>query len=165
MQANPFQNEIDELVRRQKEAYKAAAETEDVKAGNCTADDERQEPGFILYNQISKNVIEILNKPEVAKVFANIGKVMGDELSKEFISVIALSMSVSAHNAITFYDSLLKKELDAQFDNIGHHINLCKADIVGHQSVLEVFKKRLDEIEKQNKINKFAKDTGINPDE
>lgn len=162
MQNNPFQSEIEAILKKQQDLYKKAEESEDVKAGNCTAEEERQEPGYVLYHQISQSIVDILNQPEIANVFKSLGKEVGDDLARNLVLAIAMSMSSAAHNAIVFYDELLKGELDKQFENIAHHVNLCKADIVAHQSVLEVFRNRLDNLEKINKVNQFSKDTGVN---
>lgn len=152
---------IESVKKSQERANKAAEETEDVKSGKCTAEDEKKEPGFVLFNQITASVIETLQKPEIIKTFNAVGEKIGEQLASDLVMSIAICCATSAHNAITFYDDLLKKELNVQFDSLTKHVNMCKGDLTAYQSVLQVFKARLDKIEEPMKVSQAMRDAGI----
>lgn len=159
--ANPLQHEIDSIRKAQAAAEKAASETDDVKEGRCTPEDEKAEPGFVLYNRIAESMIEIMQQPEVTNGFVKIGKILGEEVSTTLVSIIAMCTVTGAHNAIVFYDELLKKELSQNFELVSKRVNEAVADTAAFRGVLEVFKKKLDEIEKKDKISQIKKDAGI----
>lgn len=154
---NPLQHEIDEIEKSKKAAEEALKQHPDVKEGKSTIEEEKQEPGFILYNQIAESMIDIMKKPEVSIGFIKIGKQLGEEMSRTFVDLIAVCTVTAAHNAIVFYDDLLKKEIKTHFDVLTNYTNNNSADIHALKSVLEVFNKRLSEIEKKLKIDEINK--------
>lgn len=149
-------NEIKDLQEKFNLAIQTSAEnSEDVKNGICTANDEVNEPGNVLFNQIVENTVKILGDPEVKKAFVTIAKGIGSETTKALLDIISITMSYSAFQAITFYDDLLKRELTKQFDNVGNHINISKADIEAHKSVLQMFKKQIGDINNKLQIDEI----------
>lgn len=155
---NVFSEAIKDLESMRDAINKAAEQSEDVKAGNCTAEEEKMEPSYLLYNQIAKSSIDMLKQPEISKVFDNIKDIMGEEIAKGLIEVFAISMTHSAHNAVLFYDDLLKIELTKQFENLGDHINTAKSDISAHGAVIEILRKDLNDIKSKLLIDQFNKD-------
>ncbi len=158
---SPLNKEIDEIRKQQKRVNDSAKESEDVKSGKCTEEDELQEPKYVLYNQITECTVQILQSPTVEKAFEVLSEKLGDDIAKAFVDILAISMTNSAHQAVLFYDELLKKELTKSFDTVGHHINLAKADIQAHSGAIDVFRKRLDEIDNKMQIDKVKKENGI----
>lgn len=157
-----FADAIQELEDLRKVMIKAAEESEDVKEGNCTEDDEKSEPAFILFDQISKSSISMLKQPIAEKIFNEIQEKLGYDTTKGLIELFVVTMTHSAHNAILFYDDLLKQELTKQFDHMGEYINNANADIKAHKAVLEVFRKDLNEIKSKLLIDQFNKESGQN---
>jgi predicted HicB family RNase H-like nuclease len=124
-------------------------------------DEEAKEPSHRLFHEISETTIKILQDPIMNQYFAEIAKELKEETVQQIVTVIAVCMTHSAYQAITFYDDLLKTELTKQFDNINHHINLSKADIEGIKAAFAILRKSQDEISKEIKINNFQKDNNI----
>ena len=128
---------------------KAAENSQDVKDGKSTVEEEMQEPENILYNEIAETSIRILSDKIVHESFDIIAKELSIESMQALTSILAIIMTRSAFEAILFYDELLKKELSKQFGEQVHHINLLKSDVMGHNGALKVFKAQLEEIKKQ----------------
>lgn len=146
---------IETVEKMRDNVNKMVSEHPDVKSGKMTPEEEMKEPGYVLYNQITESVIQTLSRPDIASCFVKIGEKLGEEFSQNFVSIIALCMSTSAHNAIVFYDELLKKELQNQFREVENHINLCETDVAAFGKVMEVFKKKLGDLEKEKMINQM----------
>ncbi len=155
---------METIKEAKKKVEEAIQHTDDVKDGKSTPEEEKQEPGYLLYNQIADTMLEIMQKPEITSAFVAIGKKLGDDVSTNLVNIIAICTVTVAHNAIVFYDDLLKKELTQQFSFFGNHLNECKADVAAFRSVLEVFKKRIDETTKKEQLDQFQKATGAIPD-
>jgi hypothetical protein len=113
----------------------------------------------ILFKQISETSIEILQTPEVEAMLDKISQNSGlnQNSMSALVSLIAICMTHSAHNAILFYDDLLKKELTKQMDNISHHMNLCKADIEGIKGAIQIHQKQIGIINNSLKIDDVIK--------
>ena len=113
-----------------------------------------------LFHQITEGTIQILQSPEIEKSLVTIGENMNmdQESITSLINIIAIAMNNSAYQAILFYDDLLKAELTKQFDNIGHHINLGKADMEAFKSVLQIHQKQIGEIRTILKIDTIKKE-------
>lgn len=165
MSETPFNDSVNELKQCQEDMKKKAEESPDVKEGKCTLEEELQEPAYLLYNQIAESSIRILQLPEVVKTFSALSDKFGDDLAKSFVELLALTMTQSAHQAVLFYDDLLKAELTKQFDNVGEHLNDTRAIVEGHSGALSVFKTKLNEIQTKLKKDAFAKANGISPTE
>lgn len=148
-ETNPMSDSIDGIAAFQERLKKATEETEDVKNGDATPEDEQQEPDYILFNAICDSSIEIMSKPIIVEFFSKISDKLGEDLTHNMIEMMAIIMSNSAYAAVQFYDNLLKDELRKQFENIGNTFNLLGADVNAHTGVLEVYRSRLDEIEKR----------------
>lgn len=158
---HPLNSTVELLRDSQKKAAASAAESEDVKSGSSTVEEELQEPGYVLHNQIVENTISILQAPVMLEAFKVIGASIGDEVTSALVNVMVISMTNSAHQAILFYDELLKGELTKQFDNIGEHINMMKSEMDGQLSAMKVFRKELTEIEQKIQIDEFKKQNGV----
>lgn len=165
MKNNPLNDSVNELKQCQENIKKKAEESDDVKDGKCTAEEELREPAYVLYNQIAESSIRILQLPEVVNIFAKLSSNIGDDIAKALVELMALTMTQSAHQAVLFYDDLLKTELTKQFDNIGEHLNDTRAIVEGHTGALSVFKTQLNEIQSKLKKDAFAKANGISPTE
>jgi len=139
------------------ELKKAAESSEDVKSGVSTVDEELQEPSTILFNAITDMSVKILEDPVINQQFAVLAKEISNESVNALITTIAIAMTHSAYNSIAFYDGLLKEELDKQFKNIGHHVNLLKADVDGYSSVIKVMRTQIDDISKKLQVDAIKK--------
>lgn len=158
---NRLDKEIETIRKQQQAVNESAKEVKEVKEGKCTLEDELKEPKYVLYNQITECTIQILQSPTVVDAFTMLSEKLGDEVAGALVDIFAISMTNSAHQAVLFYDELLKKELTKSFDSVGHHINLAKADIQAHTGAIDVFRKRLDKLEQKQKIDKIKKDNEI----
>lgn len=139
----------------------AVKNTEDVKNGTSTEEEEKKEPAYILLHSIMEGTSQMLQMPQVVAVFEQLSGKLGQDETLSLIQLLSILMTYSAHNAITLYDELLKNELQGQFDHISEHINYTKADVAAHTAVLEVHKKQLNELEKKLKLDSFKKDNGL----
>lgn len=155
MQNNPMNDSIDNIKNFQKKMEEASANTEEVKSGDIKKEDEQQDPAYILYNAISNNSIEILNSPTIQSTFETMSEKMGDDFTKKFIEMMVVIMTNSAHSAVVLYDEMLKKELTESFNKVGDGFSTVCADVNAHTGVLEIFKKRLEIIEKKLNLNEI----------
>lgn len=163
MPETPLNESIKDIKEYQDKLKKAAEESQDVKDGKCTLEDELKEPAYVLYNQIAESSIKILEIPAVVNIFAKLSKTLGEDMSKSIVELFALTMTQSAHQAVLFYDDLLKAELTKQFDNIGEHVNKSQAELEGIKEAINVHRKKIGEIENRIKIDTFIKDNDISP--
>lgn len=157
---NPMNDSIDSIKNFQKDMEAASANTEDVKNGTATKEEEQQEPGYILYNGIAETSIQIMQSPIISNLFDALNEKLGEDLTKKIVEAFTIMMTTSAYEAVVFYDELLKKELTNQFDSIAKSFSMISADVTAHTGVLEVFKKRLDDISKSLKIDEIKKEIG-----
>lgn len=149
---------INQIKNMQKIVNDSAKESEDVKEGNCTLEEEQAEPDRVIYDAICNNTISLLTNKDVADAFVKIGKVFGEETSQELTVLIATCITQSAYSAIVFYDNLLKTQLEKDYDVYNHNINLCKSSIDGISAAMDVFKKRLSDVENKLKIEDLNKE-------
>lgn len=164
MESNSLEDSVKDLKEYQESIKEAAESSEDVKNGKCTVDDELHEPAYVLFNNIAESSIRILQIPEVVNSFKKLSETLGEDGSKTLVELLALTMTQSAHQAVLFYDDLLKSELTKQFDIYGNQLNQMMADIKGQSAAMSVFRKRLDTIEKDTKIKDFSQKNNITPD-
>lgn len=148
-ETNPMSDAIDGIEAFKDRLKKATEETEDVKNGDATPEEEQKEPDYILFNAIADNSIEIMKMPIMVDFFSKISTKLGEDLTENLIEMLAIIVSNSSYAAVQFYDSLLKEELGAQFQNVGDAFNALGADVNAHTGALEVFKDRLTNIEKR----------------
>ena len=132
-----------------------AENSESVKEGRSTVEEEMNSLANVLFNGISETSIKILQDPEITKIFDIISKDLKIDTVKALVNLLAVTMTYSAYNAINFYDDLLKVELKKNFENVVKRMNETTGTIVAHHEALEVFRKRLGEIENNTKIAKF----------
>jgi predicted aminopeptidase len=125
----------------------------DLYSKEFVEDEEIKDPANILFNEISETSIHILQDPAINNCFAEIAKELKEETVRQLVTVIGICMTHSAYQAITFYDELLKAELSKQFDNLSHHINLCKTDDEAIKASFSILRKQFDEV-KNEIINK-----------
>ena len=146
-------DDIEAIKRAQEAVNKSADDAEDVKDGTVTADEERQEPAYKLFNGIAETSIKILSMPTVASLINDIGDKLGDDLAKRLTEALTICMTNSAYMAVNFYDDLLKDELTKQFKEVDQNFNKLSADINAHTGVLEVHNKKISDIEKKMTID------------
>jgi hypothetical protein len=152
-------------IKAGQEKFKEAATA---ATGNTEEQDAAEKEAFgdlgtVLFNQITETSIGIIQTPEIEESLLTIATNMNmDQASiAALINIIAISMTNSAHQAILFYDDLLKKELTKQMDNVGHHINLGKTDSEAFKSVLQIHQKRIDEISNILQMNNLKKENNF----
>jgi hypothetical protein len=155
---NPLEESVKEVEKTMETFNQLIEESEDVKEGRTTSEEEKQEPGNMLFIKISEMVISILKDPNFTKSFKKISESgLGDDATRELVNILAITSANSAYQALIFYDELLKKELTKQFDHIAHHINIDKSDISGIKSACEVFGKKIGNIENTIKASELKK--------
>lgn len=145
---NPMNDSI-ESIKNLKEKMKDVAAAEDlVKDGTMTQDEELQEPSYVLFNAIAETSIKLLETEPVIELFKALSEKLGPDVTKKLIEALTMMLTNSAYEALTFYDELLKEELTKQFENIGDVFANIGADVKAHNGAMEVFKKRLDDLER-----------------
>lgn len=149
-------NTIDEINRQREVVKENLINSDDVKAGKCTPEEELQEPSYILYDSIARSTIEILKQPIIDKSLSDLAKDTSDNFSKSLVELLAVVMTQSAHQAILCYDELLKNEISKNFDLVYERLNSTSASVESHKAVLKVFKASLNEIESKIKIYEAA---------
>jgi len=153
-----LEDSIKDLESFKDKMKQSSEQTDDVKEGRSTAEEEQQEPAYVLYNAIVETSIEIMKLPSFVKGFNHIADKFGEDCAKELSEMMVIAMTQSAHNAILMYDSLLKEELTKQFDHYGKALNECIGIVNAHNSVLEVYKSKLGTIEKNIKLESMNKE-------
>ena len=156
---------------------KILEEVDDVVKGETTKEEEAAEPENLLFKQIYELAIRVLSDPSIDESFS----IVADNLTKCFedpetdkpaavktatsaiVNIVAMSLVSSAYNSILFYDGLLKKELDAQFDHMAHHVNMSKADIEGLKALTAIFRRQISDINKKLQIDDINDQIGNEP--
>jgi hypothetical protein len=152
-----MQNNLNDSINEIKDFSKNVEEAINNEDNELTEEEKKEEPDYLLYNAISETSISILQQESVIKLFEKISDKLGDDITKSLIELMTLTMTHSAFNAIVFYDGLLKGELTNQFDHYGNHLNNTSAIVRSHDSVLEVFGKRITDLENKLKIDEINK--------
>lgn len=158
---NPFNNTINTLNERNKEVDKFTRKIDEEMKEDYNKNEENDNPAFILYNSITKTSIELLQSESAIETFKKIESKIGEDATKSMIEMFAIMLTQSSYDAVLTYDSLLKKELDKQFDHFAEHLNIAKADIEAHQGALTVFRKQLNEIQTKLEISKIKNENNI----
>jgi hypothetical protein len=148
---------IDKINKFKDHVNEAAEYAEDVKSGEFTADEERQDPSYVLYNRIADTTVNIMKLPSVGGLFESIAEKLDPETAQKFMELIAICMTHSAYQAVAWYDKLLKEELTKNFENIAGNIDTLHGELVGQKGALEVFKTRLSKLDKESKVNEMNK--------
>lgn len=136
-----------------------AENSPEVKAGKISVEDELKEPAYVLYEQITKSTAAIFRDTGIASTFKHLSGKIGEEATADIMNLIAICMTQSAHQAVIFYDELLKVELKAELDTIIKQTNNNGASIKAHDAVIKVFKSALDKINKKLLIDDIGKST------
>jgi len=137
---------VKELNHLREELKHAAMNSDDVKEGVSTPEEELKEPGYIIYDAIVETVVNILSSDIVTKSFAKIAESLPEDTTKTLVELLATCMSNSAHHAIMLYDGMLKQELTAQFNNYGNALNNCIATVNAQKGAIEVFRKQIGDL-------------------
>ena len=153
-QQSPFSDDIDILRKTQERLNESVENSEDVKSGTTTVDDEKKEPGYRIYNEIMETTINILQSDTMASTFGTIAEQLNPEVTKALVTSISLAMTHSAYNAIILYDKMIKEELQKSFNTIGNGLNELSGTVNGHHGAIKVFKHRLEELERVVGIEK-----------
>lgn len=146
MQDN-LKNNVEEMLK------KDSADGEKVEA--------KDDPIYRLLGGILGNSASILSNPAVMELLNKLTPKIGKEETLSLVQTLSIIMSYSAYSSILLYDDLLKEQIQVEFDHIAKHLNYVKADVSGQQSALEVFKKRLGEVEKKLKIDEIKKNNHV----
>lgn len=110
-----------------------------------------------LYMSITDTMVTLFNLESVKSAYAKLSESLSEEASNDLLMLLILIMTHASYNSIATYDALLKAELTDQLQKYGDQLNLIAATVNGHTGVLEVFKKRIGELEKKNKIDEVTK--------
>jgi hypothetical protein len=137
---------IDNLKNIQKQMEQDAENSQDVKDGNCTAEDEKKEPAYILYNNIIETSVQIMQLDPVVNIIKSLTETIGEDTAKSLVELFALTMTHSAHQAILIYDDMLKTELTKQFDHYCTQMNNIGGTVVGHDGALNEFNSRINDL-------------------
>lgn len=151
---------IDDIVKMQDSLKQNIHKEAESEEGEQKEDPEK-DPVYLLLDSILKNSAEILSNPAVTQLFEKLIPKIGKDETISLIQSLSIIMSYSAYSSLLLYDDLLKGQLQQEFDHISKHINFAKADLAGMQGALEVFKKRLGDVENTVKIDKIKKDEHI----
>lgn len=152
----PFEENITDLRHTQEKLKDAAENSEDVRNGVSTPEEEKKEPGYVIYNEIMETTVKILQSDTMASVFATMAEKIGEDMTKSFITALSLAMTHSSYNAIVLYDHMIKSELQKSFDTIGEGVNNLSGIVNGHHGAMSVMKSRIEALEKAVGINPKA---------
>lgn len=155
MSDNKLNESISELNDLKEKIGEAASKADDVQSGELSAEEEQQEPEYILLNKITDMVIEVLQLPSFVEGFNTISLIVGEESAKKVAEMMAVAMSHSATSAIMFYDEYLNNELSKQFDRYGEALNNTIAVVNGMSAAIEVLKQRIGDVEKKVELLKI----------
>lgn len=145
MENNNAEKAINDIKNFEK-ALEEASNNEDAQ------NDPNAQAALLMYQSISETCIETLQMDLVVDVMNKIADKVGNELATDICSMMALIMTNSAYNAIMFYDQMLNNNLIPKFKEYDEVINNLAGTTQGINSAMEVFKKRLNEL--QEKVNK-----------
>ena len=138
---------VKEAQQFQKNLEEAAKHTKDVQDGKCTPEEEKEEPAFKLYNSIAESTVKILQNDVVQKGLMEIGEKLGPEVMSAMVQILTISMTYSAHEAVVFYDELLKQELQRNFNQMGEALNATNALVRAHDAMIKIHQKKIQELE------------------
>lgn len=116
---------------------------------------------FQLYKYIYDNTVAMLESEPVVKIFSKMAEDFGPDTASNLMAFIGLAMTQSAYAAVAYYDQVMSQVLDKAFSELAVHINTATADIEGIKAAMQVFRKRLDEVQNKIKIKEFAAENNI----
>ena len=108
----------------------------------------------ILENKDIKKSIDL-----IAKNFTSIPDY--EDTIGALVSIIVTAASNASYRAMIRYDGLLKDELNKQFENIVHHVNLAKADIEGMKAAIQVQQKSIGDLQNKVQVDQIKKEAGV----
>lgn len=158
-ETNPLAKAAQEIEDLANSARAMAEQSPDVKEGRISVEDELKEPAYVLYDQITKCTANIFRQPGIAGTFKHLSTIIGEEATADVMNIVAVCMTHSAHQAVLFYDDLLKDELKKQLDRIIEQTNKNGADLVAHGSAIKVFRKAINDINEKLLIDKIKDPT------
>lgn len=136
-----------------------AEQSPEVKEGKISVEDEMKEPSYVLYGQITKCTAAIFRDQGIASTFKHLSEHIGEEATADIMNLIAVCMTQSAHQAVIFYDELLKEELKHEFHRVIEQLNSNTATLQAHDGAVKVFKAAIDKINKKLLIDTIGKPT------
>ena len=104
------------------------------------------EIGIQLYTSILEVTGKILEDEKMLEQFKIAAETIDKPTLTALTSIIAVTASNAAFQAVIFHDGLLKEELTEQFDNFVNHINNDKREIGMLKARMQVIEKKLDEL-------------------
>ena len=110
-----------------------------------------------LYMNIANTMVTLFSLDSVKTAYNKVSESLDEEASSDLLMLLVLIITHASYNSIAAYDTLLKAELTDQLQKYGYQLNLTAATVNGHTGVLEVFKKRIGELEKKNKLDEIKK--------
>lgn len=151
--------EIEETQKNIQESYQSKQEEENGESPEAPVEDDI---GKILSDAITSSTVEILSDPAILNQF-NIMKAALDENNHAgaitaLTSIIAISASHAAYQAIIFHDSLLKQELTKQFENIANYINNHRTNLGLQEVKIQVLEKKINDLITNQAIDKLSKE-------
>lgn len=162
-----FIEEALDHIRKMPETTRAmAAKNPDVVAGRITVEEQLQEPGFVLYNNVIKAVTEYFEIPTVQAIFRGLGPVIGETHAANLMYAMAVGMTHTSHQTILFYDDMLKKEIGTQFDEIIKACNENRADAQSTLVAVDIIRTQLGKITSKESVENFVKghNLAVKPD-
>ena len=150
MSENKLNNDeaIDQMKRFKELLKEASKNTEEVKSGELTPEDEQESPEYILFDNIADCCISSLQMEPVIEIMNKLADKFGDDIASDLCSMMALVMANSAFNAIAFYDKLVSKLLAESFNSYNDALNDTIARVDGINSAMEVFKRKFEDLRK-----------------
>lgn len=103
-------------------------------------------PDDQLIEKIIGNTVSIFSSKEMQDIIKSFNTTFDEKTTAGIVNMIAYASSVAAHQAIIYYDDMLRKELIVQFQDIINANNINASELTTLKSVMEIFKSRLDEI-------------------
>lgn len=156
-----MQDSIDGLKHAKEVLDESIKNSQPVKDGKITAEEVQENPAYTLYNDITETTISILNDEKVRERFNIIASAIGGASTQALIELISIVMTHSAYQAIVNYDKNLWEIIGKQFEVFGNQQNMLKSSIDAHESVLRVFKEKINKLETNETIDKFTKENNI----
>lgn len=111
----------------------------------------------ILIEKIIANTSTMFSSPEMIKFIKSLKTKMDEESLGAIINMVAFASSAAAHQAIVYYDEILHDNLNLAFENLKMKILENKVGIETLDSVMNVFKVRLDEVRQKIQIDDITK--------
>lgn len=111
----------------------------------------------ILIEKIIANTVAMFSSPEMVKFIKSLKTKLDEETLAAIINLVSYASSAAAHQAIVYYDEILHDNLNLAFENLKMKILENKVGIETLDSVMNVFKVRLDEVRQKIQIDDLTK--------